>query len=131
MQSIKIFSDRSQQRQGANPTPLDKFLRNPFWAVQLNPPRSNFILLTPFEVNSLFNELRKMRHATLFMFQPYFQKPLKKLGALHEMTGFSIPIGKRLVFKNFVQFSELNVFAGNLYFDSLEKEKWMCRYLGN
>ncbi|XP_075242339.1 uncharacterized protein LOC142337127 isoform X1 [Convolutriloba macropyga] len=124
------ISNRSQQRQGANPTPLDKFLRNPFWAVQLNPPRSNFILLTPFEVNSLFNELRKMRHATLFMFQPYFQKPLKKLGALHEMTGFSIPIGKRLVFKNFVQFSELNVFAGNLYFDSLEKEKWMCRYLG-
>ena len=108
---------------------LDEFLRDPFWAVKCNSTGA-LILLTPFEVNNLYDTLNKMNHAVLFMFQPYHQKPSNSIPALQNMRGFSVPKGHCMAFVDLVQFAELNLFTGNLYLENAEQERWICSYLG-
>ena len=108
---------------------MDEFTRDAFWAVKCN-FSGTLILLTPFEVNNLYDTLNKMNHAVLFMFQPYYQKPSRQIVALQNMCGFSVPKGNSLTFVDLVQFAELNLFAGNLYFENAEQEQWICSYLG-
>ena len=109
--------------------PLDEFLRDPFWLLRCN-LTGTMVLLTPFEVNALFDTLTKMEHAVLFMFQPYHQKPTKSIPALQDLPGFSIPKGNCLTFADNAQFAELNLFAGNLYFENSAQEQWICSYIG-
>ena len=110
--------------------PMDDYLREPMW-VLLVKMTGTIILLTPFEVNELFDHFARMRDTVLYMFQPYHQKPTESISALHEMSGLSLPSNHELGFEeDTVQYSELNVFAGNLYFADLKQEQWLCQYLG-
>ena len=110
--------------------PRDSYLRDPHWVLQTRKDK-HMVLLTPFEVNALYDQMKEMEHAVLFQFQPQLHSPSSSsLTALHEMRGFSVPAGHVLHFSGPAQFGGLSLFSGNLYFRNVQQERSLSLYLG-
>ena len=110
--------------------PRDSYLRDPHWVLEVEYDRK-IVLLTPHEVNELYDDLKRMKHAVLFQFEAYLQNPCNNAtGVLHEKRGFSIPSGSVLNIRFPHVFGELSLFSASLYFKTFEQEFWLARYLG-
>lgn len=115
---------RTIQPQGNSPQ--DDFLRPVQWvlhAKRINGP----IIISPHEADILLASIRESKRATLFLYQA---RVTKSMGSFDNTNVYKIPEKDNGVTLSQEQVAILNLFAGQLYFNTFDDYKGLCTLIG-
>ncbi|CAI6342345.1 unnamed protein product [Periconia digitata] len=128
---------RTVKRPGGNPSTLfnvDSYLRPVQWILSFPKEKAPYIskhqlmIISPFEADQLFPLIRISSYVTLHLYAPrsnQFFRPLDDLNLFKIGNGaFDVSAVDRSLIV------QLNLFAGQLYFNSYDEYTEMCDYLG-
>jgi hypothetical protein len=110
----------------------DSYLRPVQWVLSVitKSPALNMrllVVISPFEANNLVPRLRGSKLATLHLYSPRSNLAYKPLDAL-DLYYIGAPHNWLSISRSDIL--QLNLFAGQLYFDSYSEYKELCEYLG-
>jgi hypothetical protein len=108
---------------------VDDYLRPVRWIVSSR-ALDAFVIMSPFEVNELFEDVRSSKHVSLHMYAPRITKSMRNLDHLDLYV-----IGRRRKIDPTKQTPlslkvQLNLFAGQLYLEGQAEYEELCRFLG-
>jgi len=125
--SILVTEDFARTVQTAVLTDnLDDFLRPVQWILSSCKQR-HLVLLSPFEANTLIDQVRKSPFVTLHVYSP---RTSRNMRSFEDLQSFMIPHRDPapVIPSNII--NELNLFAGQLYFASKAAYEETCQMLG-
>jgi hypothetical protein len=104
----------------------DDFLRPVQWVLS-SCKQTQLVLLSPFEANALVDQIRKSRYVTLHVYAPRTSRNMRSFEDLHS---FMVPHrdSDPAIPSNVI--TELNLFAGQLFFASRLAYEETCQMLG-
>ena len=105
---------------------LDDFLRPVEWILS-SKKQPHLVVLSPFEANQLIDQIRESECVTL---HTYGAKTSRIMGSFEDLRSFMVPHRDDLPPFPCTVINELNLFAGQLYFRSMEAYEETCRMLG-
>ena len=128
-QNLLVTVDFNRTVQLVQSSSPDAFHRPVQWVLTFkNPPASQFmVILSPFEANALLPEIEKSPYVLLHLYLPRADLSLPSLQHLNLHTIPAPPPGWEAPRDLVLQ---LNLFAGQLYFDNFDDYKATCAYLG-
>ena len=125
--ATKDFCRTVNPAQGSASTKMDEFLRPVQWIVSSQTAvRQLLVILSPHEVNELLPEIRKSEHIHLHLYTP---RTTKSMVPSDNLRLYSIPAVSANWTPPQVLVSQLNVFAGQLYFSDRAAYIRLCRFL--
>ena len=87
-----------------------------------------FVVMSPYEVNLLLQDIRASKHVRLHMYAPSTTRTMK---SLDDLTFYCIPpLPTGYASPSFDVRCQLNIWAGQLYLDSYEMYLHLCLLLG-
>jgi len=98
----------------SNTSHTDDFLRPVQWVLSSR-KQSRLVLLSPFEANALVDQVRKSRYVTLHIYAP---RTSRNMRSFDDLRSFMVPHRDPAPAIPANIISELNLFAGQLYFAS-------------
>ena len=104
----------------------DDFLRSIQWVLS-STKEKHLVLLSPFEANALIDDVRESPFVTLHVYSP---RSSWNTRSFDDLRSLMVPHRKSAPDKPLHIISELNLFAGQLYFASREEYRETCRILG-
>ena len=104
----------------------DEFLRSIQWVLS-STKEKHLVLLSPFEANALIDDVRESLFVTLHVYSP---RSSWNMRSFDDLRSFMVPHRKSAPDKPPHIISELNLFAGQLYFASGEVYRETCKILG-
>lgn len=108
---------------------LDLYQRSVQWILTSGPPDAvtNMMILSPFEAQMLLPKIERSKVVALHVYAPRSNLAHRRLDTLDLYT-----VPERLKTRQIPQrlVTELNLFAGQLYFDSFEQYVDVCKFLG-
>jgi len=107
-------------------TLLDDFLRPPEWILS-STKQPHLVLLSPFEANSLIDDIRQSEIVTL---HTYGARSSRMVRSFEDLRSFMVPHRDDLPPFPSKVINELNLFAGQLYFQSIDAYEETCTMLG-
>jgi hypothetical protein len=107
-------------------TLLDDFLRPAEWILSSS-KQPHLVLLSPFEANALIDDIRRSDFVTL---HTYGARSSRMMRSFEDLRSFMVPNRDNLSPFPSVVINELNLFAGQLYFQSVGAYEETCRMLG-
>jgi len=105
---------------------LDDFLRPVEWILSSS-EQPRLIILSPFEANELIDDVRRSKYVTL---HPYGARTSRMMRSFEDLQSFMVPHRSGLPPFPSKVIAELNLFAGQLYFQSVDTYEETCRMLG-
>ena len=105
---------------------LDDFLRPAEWVLS-STRQPHLVLLSPFEANALIDEIRQSDIVTL---HTYGARSSRMVRSLEDLRSFMVPHREDLPPFPSEVINELNLFSGQLYFQSMDAYEETCRMLG-
>ncbi|CAK4034215.1 Hypothetical predicted protein [Lecanosticta acicola] len=123
---------RTVEKQPGSPHTSDAFQRHVQWILTIRKdPRDLLadaaIMLSPFEAHMLLDDVRRSEYAALHLYKPRCSEAHPALDRLDLYT-ISKATTKPVLPRQLS--AALNVFAGQIYFDSYEEYQETCRFLG-
>ena len=110
----------------ATSTLLDDFLRPVEWILS-STKQPHLVLLSPFEANALIDDIRQSEFVTL---HTYRARTSRMMRSFEDLRSFMVPHRETLPpFPSKVT-NELNLFAGQLYFQTMGNYEEICAMLG-
>lgn len=116
MRTIKSREPRSQ----------DDFLRPVQWVLHAKRIKQP-IIISPHEANVFMDSIRRSKRATLFLYQA---RVSKSMASFDKLDVYKIPENDNGVRMSPEQVAILNLFAGQLYFNTFEDYKVLCGLIG-
>jgi len=110
----------------AHSTVLDDFLRPAEWVLSSR-KQPHLVLLSPFEANALIDNIRQSKFVTLHI---YGARTSRMMRSFEDLRSFMVPHRNDLPPFPSKVINELNLFAGQLYFQSVNAYEETCRMLG-
>ena len=107
-------------------TLLDDFLRPVEWILS-STKQPHLVLLSPFEANALIDDIRQSEFVTL---HTYGARSSRMVRTFEDLRSFMVPHRDDLPPFPSNVINELNLFAGQLYFRSMDAYEETCRMLG-
>jgi hypothetical protein len=107
-------------------TTLDDFLRPAEWILSSS-KQPHLVLLSAFEANALMDDIRQSEFVTL---HTYGARISRMMRSFEDLRSFMVPYRDDLAPFPPQTISELNLFAGQLYFESMDAYEETCRILG-
>jgi hypothetical protein len=107
-------------------TLLDDFLRPAEWILSSS-KQPHLVLLSPFEANALMDDIRQSDFVTL---HTYGARSSRVMRSFEDLRSFMVPNRDNLPPFPSIVIHELNLFAGQLYFQSMGAYEETCRMLG-
>lgn len=104
---------------------MDDFQRDVQWVLTTS-RRANMIVLSPFEANELMDEIQNSNAVVLHLYSPRQNKGYAPIDHLQLYTVSSVPSPQQIPRRLLI---ELNIFAGQLYFQSFAEYQEVCNYL--
>jgi hypothetical protein len=105
---------------------LDDFLRPAEWILSSS-KQPHLVLLSPFEANALIDDIRQSNFVTL---HTYGARTSRMVQSFEDLRSFMVPHRNELPPFPSKIINELNLFAGQLYFQSMGAYEETCRMLG-
>jgi hypothetical protein len=105
---------------------LDDFLRPAEWILSSS-KQPHLVLLSPFEANALIDDIRQSKFVTL---HTYGARTSRIMHSFEDLRSFMVPHREELSAFPSKIITELNLFAGQLYFQSMDAYEETCRMLG-
>ena len=106
---------------------LDDFLRPVEWILSSKKQPHLVVVLSPFEANQLIDRIRESDCVTL---HTYGARTSRMMGSFEDLRSFMVPHRGDLPPFPCTIINELNLFAGQLYFRSMDAYEETCRVLG-
>ena len=106
---------------------LDDFLRPVEWILSSTKQPHLVVILSPFEANQLIDGIRQSDSVTL---HTYGARTSRMMGSFEDLRSFMVPHRDDLPPFPCKVINELNLFAGQLYFRSMDAYEETCRMLG-
>lgn len=107
-------------------TRLDDFLRPVEWILS-STKQPQLVLLSAFEANALIDNIRQSKFVTL---HTYGARTSRMMRSFEDLRSFMVPHRDALPSFPSKVINELNLFAGQLYFQSMDAYEETCRMLG-
>ena len=107
-------------------TLLDDFLRPVEWVLS-STKQPHLVLLSPFEANALIDDIRQSEFVTL---HTYGARSSRMVRSFEDLRSFMVPHRDDLPPFPSDVINELNLFAGQLYFRSMDAYEETCGMLG-
>ena len=107
-------------------TVLDDFLRPAEWVLS-STKQPHLVLLSPFEANALIDDIRQSEFTTL---HTYGARTSRMVRSFEDLQSFMVPYRSNLPPFPPKVINELNLFGGQLYFQSMDAYEETCRMLG-
>ena len=107
-------------------TVLDDFLRPAEWVLS-STKQPHLVLLSPFEANALIDDIRQSEFTTLHI---YGARTSRTVRSFEDLRSFMVPHRNNLPPFPSKVINELNLFGGQLYFQSMDAYEETCRMLG-
>ena len=105
---------------------LDDFLRPVQWVLSSRMQR-HLVILSPFEANALIDQIRESPFVTLHVYAP---RTSRNMRSFEDLRSFMIPHRENAPVILSSVINELNLFAGQLYFESKAAYEETCQMLG-
>jgi hypothetical protein len=105
---------------------LDDFLRPVEWILSSS-KQPHLVVLSPFEANQLIDGIRQSKFVTL---HTYGARTSRMMRSFEDLRSFMVPHRDDLPPFHSKVISELNLFAGQLYFRSMDAYEETCGMLG-
>lgn len=105
---------------------MDEFLRPVNWVVS-SANRSVMVIMSPYEINELIPQIRQSRSVFLHMYSP---KTMQATESYEKLTFCSIPPVPGSWNPDLSLVDQLNIFAGQLYFQDYGTYERVCGFLG-
>jgi hypothetical protein len=117
-------------RGGREKSVVTDYLRPVNWIVShmLSDGSFIFVIMSPYEVNLLLQDIRASRYVRLHMYAPRTTQAMKPLDDLAFYCIPPLPSGNK--FPSFGVRCQLNIWAGQLYLDSYKTYLQLCLLLG-
>lgn len=127
--SAKILatSDFSQVISRRQSDVMDEFLRPVNWIVSSSVDPSIMVIMSPYEVNQLIPQIRRSRSVFLHMYSPKITQATLSYECLAFCTIPSVPDSWH---PSLSLVDQLNIFAGQLYFQDHDTYERVCGFLG-
>ncbi|KAJ7574857.1 hypothetical protein C8J56DRAFT_462654 [Mycena floridula] len=128
----KIFVTRDFRRTVQEPNVKDvhDYLRPVNWVLQGKSAGgiqdAPIVIISPFEANTLLPRIRNSSNVQLHSYAP---RVLGEMKSFDDFDFYCIPANRLPTIPSLRMRTELNLFAGQLYFSSFEAYKDLCRYL--
>ena len=107
-------------------TLLDDFLRPVEWILS-SVKQPHLVLLSPFEANALIDDIRQSNFVTL---HTYGARTSRMMRSFEDLRSFMVPHREMLPPFPSEVINELNLFSGQLYFQTISAYEETCRMLG-
>ena len=107
-------------------TLFDDFMRPAEWVLS-STKQPHLVLLSPFEANALIDDIRQSEFITL---HTYGARTSRMMRSFEDLTSFMVPHRNNLAPFPSKIINELNLFAGQLYFQSMDAYEETCAMLG-
>lgn len=118
------FSNVIERRRG---DVTNEFLRPVNWIVSSKVDNSIMVIMSPYEINELIPQIRQSRSVILHVYSP---KATKATLSYEELTFCTIPPVPESWRPNIILIDQLNIFAGQLYFQDFDTYQRVCGFLG-
>lgn len=105
----------------------DDFLRPVNWIVSSTMDRNILVIMSSFEVNKLLPEIRESSHVVLHMYSP---QVIRSTPSYEALDFCPVPCLPHLWQPNTPLIDQLNIFAGQLYFQDYKAYERVCGFLG-
>lgn len=105
----------------------DDFLRPVNWIVSSTVDRNILVIMTSFEVNRLLPDIRESPHVILHMYSPQVTRSTPSYELLDYCPVPRLPHPWQ---PNIFLIDQLNIFAGQLYFQNYKAYERVCGFLG-
>ena len=117
-------------RDGREKSAVTDYLRPVNWIIShmLENGSLIFVIMSPYEVNLLLQDIRASKYVRLHMFAPRTTQAMKPLDDLAFYCIPPLPSGNE--HPSFEVRCQLNIWAGQLYLDSYETYLHLCLFLG-
>ena len=115
---------------GKEKSDVTSYLRPVNWIVShtLQDGSSIFVVMSPYEVNLLLQDIRASKYVRLHMYAPCTTQAMKPLD---DLTFYCIPpLPSGYVSPSLDVRCQINIWAGQLYLDSYEMYLYLCLLLG-
>ncbi len=112
----------------SNGESLTDYLRPVNWILSSGSGKcSTVVVISPYEANALLPVIRKSNKVTLHIYAPRVTSSMRSFS---DLTFYTIPDSPSLVWSAPAHIrTDLNLFAGQLYFDSRKEYERLCRLL--
>ena len=123
---IFVTEDFARTIETSSISHIDDFLRPVQWVLSSR-KQPQLILLSPFEANAFVDQIRESRSVTLHIYAPRTSRHMR---SFEDLRSFMVPYRDPapVIPANII--SELNLFAGQLYFASRSAYEGTCQMLG-
>jgi len=106
---------------------MDDFLRTVQWILITPKSPNSMLLLSPFEANELFPEIRLSQNASLHLYSP---RTSRKVRSIEDLDFFTVSRRPDFIRPHRLVIHELNLFAGQLFFRDRASFEEVCEMLG-